>query len=229
MVNRGRLMVDRLRFMVNWLWFMVDRFWFVVGRCWRMIGFLLWIVSGSLIGDLGLISIVVVRSVLNMLDAAIRKLDGVGAAHNIAIRCLSSPKVCLAVIISHSILISVWLWGVFFLMVNRFWLMVNRLWFMVDGFWFMVDRFGCMVHRFWFMVHRLWCMVGWFWWGVGRFWWGVDRLRHMVCGGGGMVHRRWGRVIHWSRGMVGGGSMNSGVVHWDIVVAEAGVTCTGHI
>merc|ERR1711936_756901 len=163
-VNRGRFMVNRLWFMVDWLWFVVNRLWFMVGWCWRVIGFLLWIVSGSLIGDFSLISIVVVCGVLDMLDAAIRKLDRVGAAHNIAIRCLSSPEVGLAVIISHSILISVGLWGVFFLMVNRFWLMVNRLWFMVDGLWFIV-------HRFWFMVHRLWCMVGRFWWGVCRFWW----------------------------------------------------------
>jgi len=237
-IYRGGLVVDRLWFMVNWLRFMVDRFWLMIGRLWfmvcrrwRMIGLLLWIVSSSLIGHLSLIPIVVVSSVLDMLDAAIRKLDRVGAAHNIAIRCLSSPKVGLAVIIGHSILISVGLWGVFFLMINRFWLMVDRFWFMVNRLWFMVHRFWCMVHRFGFVVHRfgfvvhrLWCMVDWFWWGIGRFWWRVDRLWDMVGGGGGVVDRRWGRVIHWSRGMVGGGGMNSGMVHWDIVVAEAGVT-----
>jgi len=237
-VYRGRLVVDRLWFMVNWLRFMVDRFrfmvdrfrfmvdrfWFMVCRRWRMIGLLLWIVGSSLIGHLSLISIVVVSSVLDVLDAAIRKLDGVGSAHYIAIRRLSSPEVCLAVIISHSILISVGLRGVFFLMVNRFWLMVDWFWFMVDRLWCMVDRFWCMVDRFWFVVDRLRCMVGRLRRGIGRFWRGVDRLWNMVGGGGGVVDRRWGRVIHWSRGMVGGGGMNSGVVHWDIVVAEAGVT-----
>ena len=93
----------------------------------------------------------------------------------------------------------------------------------------MIDRFWCMVDRFWFVVDRLRCMVDRLRWGIGRFWRGVDRLWNMVGGGGRVVDRRWGRVIHWSRGMVGGGGMNSGMVHWDIVVAEAGVTCTGYI
>ena len=239
MVNRGRLMVGggrcvicRGRLVVGRLWFMVgrcrlviDRLRLMVGRCRGMVRFLLWIVSSSLIGHLCLVSIVVVSGVLDMLDTAVRKLDRVGATDNIAIRCLSSPEVCLTVIIGHSILISVRLRGVFFLMVDRFWLMVNRFWGMVDRFWFMVDRFWCMVGRFWFMVDRFWCMVGRFRFMVDRFWWGVDRLWDMVGGGRGVVHRGRGSVIHWSRGMVSGGGMNSCMVHWDIVVAEAGVTC----
>lgn len=238
MVGRGRCMVCRGRLMVGWgrcvvfggrfvvdrLWFMVcrgrlvvDRLRFMIGRCWRMVRFLLWIVSSSLVGHLSLVSIVVVSSVLDMLDTAIRKLDRVGAANNIAIRCLSSPEVCLTVIISNSILIGVWLRRVFFLVVNRFWCMVHWFWLMVCRFWCMVDRFWCMVDRFRFMVDRLWSMVD-------RLRWGVDRLWDMVGWGGGVVHRGWGGMIHWSRGVVGGGGMNSCMVHWDIVVAEAGMT-----
>jgi len=237
MVGRGRCMVCRGRLMIGWgrcvvcggrfvvdrLWFMVcrgrlvvDRLRFMIGRCWRMVRFLLWIVSSSLVGHLSLVSIVVVSSVLDMLDTAIRKLDRVGAANNIAIRCLSSPEVCLTVIISNSILIGVRLRGVFFLVVDRFWCMVHWFWLMVCRFWFMVGRFRCMVDRFWFMVDGLWCMVD-------RLWWGVDRLWDMVGWGRGVVHRGRG-VIHWSRGVVGGGGMNSCMVHWDIVVAEAGMT-----
>jgi len=223
-VCRGRFVVDRLWFMicrgrlvVDRLWFVIDRLRFMIGRRWRMVRFLLWIVSSSLVGHLSLVSIVVVSSVLDMLDTAIRKLDRVGAANNIAIRCLSSPEVCLTVIISNSILIGVWLRRVFFLVVNRFWCMVHWFWLMVCRFWCMVDRFWCMVDRFRFMVDRLWSMVD-------RLRWGVDRLWDMVGWGGGVVHRGWGGMIHWSRGVVGGGGMNSCMVHWDIVVAEAGMT-----
>merc|ERR1719480_621642 len=203
-------MVCGCRLMVCGGWLVIGRFWLMVGRSWRMIRFLLWIVSSSLIGHLRLVSIVVVSGVLDMLDTAVRKLDRVRATDNIAIRSLSSPEICLTVIISHSILIGVGLRGVFFLVVDRFWLMVDRFW--------------CMVGRFRFMVDRFWCMVGRFRFMVDRFWWGVDRLWDMVRGGRGVVHRGWGSVIHWSRGMVSGGGMNSCMVHWDIVVAEAGVT-----
>jgi len=192
----GRFMVCRSRLMIDRGWLVIGRGRFMVGRGWRMIRFLLWIVSSSLIGHLRLVSIVVVSGVLDMLDTAIRKLDRVGATDNIAIRSLSSPEVCLTVIISHSILIGVGLRGVFFLVVDRF--------------RFMVDRFWCMVGRFRFMVDRFWC--------------GVDRPWDMVGGGWGVVHRGRGSMIHWSRGMVSGGGMNSCMVHWDIVVAEAGVT-----
>lgn len=223
-VGRGRCVVSRGRFVVDRLWFMicrgrlvVDRLGFMIGRCWRMVRFLLWIVSSSLVGHLSLVSIVVVSSVLDMLDTAIRKLDRVGAANNIAIGCLPSPEVSLTVIISNSILIGVRLRGVFFLVVDRFWCMVHWFWLMVCRFWFMVGRFRCMVDRFWFMVDGLWCMVD-------RLWWGVDRLWDMVGWGRGVVHRGRGSVIHWSWGVVGGGGMNSCMVHWDIVVAEAGMT-----
>merc|ERR1719480_768894 len=143
-------MVCGCRLMVCGGWLVIGRFWLMVGRSWRMVRFLLWIVSSSLIGHLRLVSIVVVSGVLDMLDTAIRKLDRVGATDNIAIRSLSSPEVCLTVIISHSILIGVGLRGVFFLVVDRFWRMVGR-------FRFMVDRFWCMVGRFRFMVDRFWC------------------------------------------------------------------------
>merc|ERR1719480_299317 len=167
-------MVCGCRLMVCGGWLVIGRFWLMVGRSWRMIRFLLWIVSSSLIGHLRLVSIVVVSGVLDMLDTAVRKLDRVRATDNIAIRCLSSPEVCLTVIISHSILIGVGLRGVFFLVVDRFRFMVDRFWCMVGRFRFMVDRFWCMVDRFW-------CMVG---------------------GGWGVVHRGRGSMIHWSRGMV---------------------------
>ena len=83
-VGRGRCVVSRGRFVVDRLWLMicrgrlvVDRLGFMIGRCWRMVRFLLWIVSSSLVGHLSLVSIVVVSSVLDMLDTAIRKLDRV--------------------------------------------------------------------------------------------------------------------------------------------------------
>ena len=168
-ICRSRLMIDRLWFMVGRGRLVVGRGRLMVGRGWRMVRFLLWIVSSSLIGHLRLVSIVVVSSVLDMLDTAIRKLDRVGATDNIAIRCLSSPEVCLTVIISHSILIGVGLRRVFFLVVDRFRLMVDRFWCMVGRFRFMVDRFWCMVGRFGFMIDRFWCMVGRFRFMVDRF------------------------------------------------------------
>merc|ERR1711879_24654 len=131
-----------------------------------------------------------------MLDATIWKLDRVGATHNIAVTSLPGPEVGCAVIICHCILIAVGLRGVLLFMVNWFGLMVDR-------FRFVVDRF----------------------WRVDWFWWWVDRFRDMVCRGGGVVDLRGWGVVDWRRGMVGGGGMNSGMVHRDMDgMAEAGVT-----
>jgi len=217
MIYRGRLMVDRLWLMVDRLWLMVDRFWLMICWSWRMVGFLLRIVGCSLIGHFSHISIVMVSCVLDMLDATIWKLDRVGATHNIAVTSLPGPEVGCAVIICHCILIAVGLRGVLLFMVNWFGLMVDRFRFMVDRLWFMVDWFGCMVDWLRFVVDRFW-RVDWFWWWV-------DRFRDMVCRGGGVVDwRGWG-VVDWRRGMVGGGGMNSGMVHRDMDgMAEAGVT-----
>ena len=81
---------------VDWLWllvrsWMVDRLWLLV-RSWVVdwlwllvrsrrwvVWLLLRIVGGSLIGDFGHVSIVMVRSVLHVLSSPVRKLNGVGA------------------------------------------------------------------------------------------------------------------------------------------------------
>jgi len=80
-VDRFRFVIDRFRFVIDRFWLVIDRFWFVINwgrfviRFWRMVRFLLRIMRGSLISDLSHITIVMISSVLDMLDSAIRKLN----------------------------------------------------------------------------------------------------------------------------------------------------------
>ena len=75
----GWFWVVRGRFGMVWSWFgcVIDRFLRFVCRCWVVVRFLLGIVRGSLIGDLGHISVVMVSSVRHMLRPPIRKSNGV--------------------------------------------------------------------------------------------------------------------------------------------------------
>ena len=73
--------------------------------------FVRWEVSLSIILDISNITTIVISMIVNNLGATIRKGNSVGAAHNIAVRVLSLGKVGTRVLIMHSILISVGLWG----------------------------------------------------------------------------------------------------------------------
>jgi len=141
-IDRLWFVIDRLRFVIYRLWFVVNWSRFVIDRLWRMVGFLLRIMRSSFISDLSHITIVMIGSVLDMLNSSIRKLDRIGTTDYISIRCLSSSKVGLAVIISYSILIAIGFWWVFlFFMVDRFWLVIDRFWRMVGGWFWSIDRF----------------------------------------------------------------------------------------
>ena len=77
--------------MVSWSWSWGVRFSFRID----------W---SSLVGDLSHVAVVMVCSVLDMLDPAVRESHGVGARHHLAVTALSSIEVGLGVIISHSVL-----------------------------------------------------------------------------------------------------------------------------
>merc|ERR1719429_403047 len=73
------------------------------GRGWD-IGLLLWVDSGSLIGDISDIPIITIAGVLDMLDSAIGKSNGVRSGDvGGTIRLLSSVEVGLGVVISNSV------------------------------------------------------------------------------------------------------------------------------
>merc|ERR1719429_348305 len=73
------------------------------GRGWD-IGLLLWVDSGSLVCDIGDISIITIAGVLDMLDTSIRKSNRVGSGDvGGTIRLLSSVEVGLGVVISNSV------------------------------------------------------------------------------------------------------------------------------
>merc|ERR1712012_1273569 len=65
---------------------------------------LLWVDSGSLIGDIGDISIITIAGVLDVLDSAIGKSNRVGSGNvGGTIRLLLSVEVSLGVVISNSV------------------------------------------------------------------------------------------------------------------------------
>merc|ERR1719229_1266473 len=74
----------------------------------RGIGGSIRVSSDSLIGNLGDVSVVVVRGVLDMLGTAIRKSNGVRSCDNTrSISSLSSVEVSLGVVISNSVLVGI--------------------------------------------------------------------------------------------------------------------------
>merc|ERR1719260_422191 len=79
----------------------------MVCRC-RCIRFLLWVHSSSFVGNISNISIVMGRSVSNMLGTAIRKSNGVRSSNDTSsISSLGSIEVSLGVVISNSVLVGV--------------------------------------------------------------------------------------------------------------------------
>ena len=102
--------------MVNWRWGWVVNWlggWMVHWLRGWVVGLGFWVGGNTLVLDIGNVAIwtIGVRSVGDNLGATIRKGNSVRAAHGLAIRVLSLGKVGTRVLIVHSILISVGLWG----------------------------------------------------------------------------------------------------------------------
>ena len=91
----------------------------------------------AFIGDLSHVPIVVVSSVLDMLDPAIRQRHGVGSSHYIAITRLSSVEVGLGVVISHAVLESIGLLLTLGFMIHWFRMVGSRR--RVSNHWSSVD------------------------------------------------------------------------------------------
>jgi len=162
----------------------------------------------TLVGNISNITVVVVSGVLDILGTAIRKSNSVRSRNNtISIRGFSSVESSLGVIISNSILVSVWLRGSLLLnirgrlvsggrgMVGRSSYLDNR------G---SVDNRG-MVGRGSYLDNRgsmnNWCMISW----------GRGMVSRSSMDNGGSVDNRG--MISWSRGMISRGSMdNRGMV-----------------
>jgi len=158
-----------------------------------------------------------------MLSTAIRKSNGVGSANCLAIRGFSSVESSLGIIISHGILVGVWLGGILRLLVWGGcwvvgWLVDNRLG-VVDR---LVNYGGGVVG--WFVNYR--CRV------VSRFvnnWGGNVRSGGrvvwfgggFVCGYGGVIDRCWAWVVWGGAWVVGCGGGVVGSRSW--VVGSGGI------
>ena len=92
--------------MVSWGWGLVS--W---GMSVSLLG-LWWVDWGSLVGDIGDESIDVVSGVLGGLDSAVGESDHEASGNNtVGILCLGLLEVGLAVVISNSVFVGVWLRG----------------------------------------------------------------------------------------------------------------------
>jgi len=157
----------------------------------------------TLVGNISNITIVVVSSVLDILGTAIRKSNSVRSRNNtISIRGFSSVESSLGVIISNSILVSVWLRGSLLLNIRGRLVSGGRG---VVGRSSYLDNRGSMDNRG--MVGRgsyldnrgsmnNWCMISW----------GRGMVSRSSMDNGGSVDNRG--MISWSRGMISRGSMD---------------------
>jgi len=162
----------------------------------------------TLVGNISNITVVVVSGVLDVLGTAIRKSNSVRSRNNtISIRGFSSVESSLGVIISNSILVSVWLRGSLLLNIRGRLVSGGRG---VVGRSSYLDNRGSvdnrgMVGRGSYLDNRgsmnNWCMISW----------GRGMVSRSSMDNGGSVDNRG--MISWSRGMISRGSMdNRGMV-----------------
>merc|ERR1719429_1045061 len=175
------------------------------GRGWD-IGLLLWVDSGSLVCDIGDISIITIAGVLDMLDTSIGKSNRVGSGDvGGTIRLLSSVEVGLGVVISNSVGEGVGgdLIGVLLSLVSWSWGVVG--WSSLHNNW----------SNNWGGLHNNWSNN---WGGLHSNWSSVGNHGGSVDGVGNWVSNNWsvdsvvGSVDHWGMDSVGSVDSNWGSV-----------------
>ena len=167
----------------------------------------LWVDSGSLVGDISDISIITIGRVLDVLDSAIRKSNGVRSGNvGSTIGLFLSVEARLGVVISNSVGVGV---GGDLIRVSLNWGMVN--WGMVS--WGSVDYWGSMdsVGNNWGSVDSVGNWVGNNWSSVDSVVdWGMDGMGKNWSS---MSNTVWGNRVEWD---------NSVLTNWNWPVGSNG-------